>query len=653
MQTPEQILKQYWGYDAFRPLQREIIQSVLDKHDTLALLPTGGGKSLCYQVPALCSDGFCLVVSPLIALMQDQVARLKALGIPAACIYSGMNYADVKRTLENALHDGYKLLYVSPERLQTRLFREYMTEFDVNLIAVDEAHCISQWGHDFRPSYLQIASIRATYPSTPVLALTASATTDVQEDIALQMQMRKPVLFRQSFSRRNIFYDVRYTENKSGDTLKEFQEPNSQYLIPKTIPIPNAQPLIPTSSIIYCRSRKQTETVATHLEQSGIAAVAYHAGLPRQKREETQELWMKNKAQVMVATTAFGMGIDKADVRTVLHYDAPEHLEAWYQEAGRAGRDGAKAHALTLYNSTDTKRLREAVDLQYPPEAYLRQVYQGVVEYLQIPIGAEPDHYYPFDIFDFCGKFNLKSREAIPALKLLEQEELWSLSEAVYSPATIHFTVDRHALDGLERAHPNLYYVAVGLLRMYNTIFHFPTPVRELAIAKQLRMQRDEVIGSIELLHRMDILAYNRPGEGPQLFFHHYRVDSRHLIIDLNRIAVLRRRAEVRTEAMIAFLQNTTECRERIFLTYFGEEPEQDCGHCDVCRKKQAIPATHKDLRRSITEVVGKRELTIQQLIAGYPPEMIGQALALIREMVDEGILKLENGVLLNPGPVK
>jgi len=648
LQTPEQILKQYWGYDAFRPLQREIIQSVLDGHDTLALLPTGGGKSLCYQVPALANGGLGLVISPLIALMQDQVARLKALDIPAACIYSGMNYADVKRTLDNTLHGGYKLLYVSPERLQTRLFREYMGEFDVSLVAVDEAHCISQWGHDFRPSYLQIADIRAIFPSAPVLALTASATGDVQEDIAIQMKMRRPVLFRQSFSRRNIYYDVRYTENKSGDTLNAVAGRSES----NNISLPNTQFPISTAltsaqcSIIYCRSRKQTETVATHLEQAGIAAVAYHAGLPRQKREETQEMWMKDKAHVMVATTAFGMGIDKPHVRAVLHYDAPEHLEAWYQEAGRAGRDGGKAHALTLYNSTDIKRLREAVDLQYPPEAYLRQVYQSVAEYLQIPIGAEPDHYYPFDIFDFCSKFDLKSREAIPALKLLEQEELWSLSEAVYNPATIQFTVDRHALDGLERAHPNLYYVAVGLLRMYNTIFHFPTPVRELAIAKQLRMLRDDVIHSIELLHRMGILLYNRPGEGPQLFFHHYRVDSRHLIIDLNRIAILRRRAEVRTDAMIAFLQNTTECRERLFLAYFGEEPEQDCGHCDVCRRKQAKPATHKDLRRSVIEVVSERELTIQQLIAGYPAEMIGPALAVVRAMVDEGALKLNNGVL-------
>ena len=601
----------------------------MDNRDTLALLPTGGGKSLCYQVPALLKEGFCLVISPLIALMQDQVARLKEVGVSAECIHSGMHYNDVKRTLDNAMHSGYKLLYISPERLQTDLFRDYMTEFDVSMIAVDEAHCISQWGHDFRPSYLEIASAREVFPSIPMLALTATATEAVQDDITTQLQFREPVVFRQSFARDNIFYNIHYSENKNADTLKNIKIPNSK---------------IYGCSIVYCRSRKQTEAACKYLGQSGVAAVAYHAGMAKDKREDAQEVWMKDKATVIVATTAFGMGIDKPDVRMVLHYDVPEHLEAWYQEAGRAGRDGAPAAALTLYNSADIKRLYESIALQYPPEAYLRQVYQAVVEYLQIPIGVQPDQYYPFDIFDFCSKFSLQANPALHALKLLEQEDLWTLSEAVYSPATVQFITDRHTLDQLEQAHPNLHYVTVGMLRMYNTIFNFPTSVRESTIAKQIKMKQEDVVQALERLDKMEILEYNKPGDGPQLFFHHYRVDSRHLIIDLNRIHILRKRHEARTEAMISFLENNSICRERVFLSYFGEQPHNDCGHCDICQNKQDKVIDTKDFKKELLEAILQQgNLPLQQLVAPYSAKMKEQALEFIREMIDEEVLTIED----------
>ncbi len=626
MQTPEEILKQYWGFDAFRPLQSEIIGSVLEGKDTLALLPTGGGKSLCYQVPALAKEGLCLVISPLIALMQDQVNRLKEQDVPATCIHSGMQFNEVKRTLDNAMNGTYKLLYVSPERLQTRLFGEYMTEFDVNLIAVDEAHCISQWGHDFRPSYLKIASLRDVFPKTPILALTATATTDVQADIVKQLQLREPVLFKQSFARDNIFYDVRYSENKNADTVNNVNQ---------------------RCSIIYCRSRKQTESVGKYLAQTGVNTAVYHAGMSKEKRENAQELWMSDQVPVMVATTAFGMGIDKPGVRMVLHYDAPEHPEAYYQEAGRAGRDGKASLALMVYNSADIKRLIESVALQYPPEAYLRKVYQAVVEYLQIPMGTEPDQYYPFDLADFCKKFSLQANEAIHALKLLEQEDLWTLSESVYHPATIEFTADRYALDGLARAHPDLHYVTVGLLRMYNTIFHFPTQVRESAVARQLKMNKDELLAKLERLDNMELLKYNRPGEGPQLFFHHYRVDSRHLIIDLNRIDILRKRHQARTDAMISFLENNKECRERFLLTYFGEKPSKDCGHCDVCRDKNFVAKGDKEMRKELLQAIQERKnISIQDLAAPYPAVAKKQVLGLVRALVDNGEVVIENSFL-------
>jgi len=401
-------------------------------------------------------------------------------------------------------------------------------------------------------------------------------------------------------------------------------------------------------SIIYCRSRKQTEAIGRYLLQSGVPAAIYHAGMAKEKREDAQEQWMDNKVPVIVATTAFGMGIDKPDVRMVLHYDAPEHLEAYYQEAGRSGRDGKDAFALALYNSTDIKRLQESIALQYPPEVYLRQVYQAVAEYLQIPISAEPDQYYPFDIFDFCRKFSLQANQAIHALKLLEQEGLWTLSEAVYSPATIQFTADRHTLDDLGKVNPDLGYVTNGLLRMYNTIFHFPTPVRESAIAKQLKITQEELIPILERLDKMEILDYNKPGEGPQMFFHHYRVDSRYLIINMERIGILRKRDEVRTAAMVAFLENKSECRERILLSYFGEKPVKDCGHCDVCRDKRGVKIDSRELRAEMLQRIQEaKNIMIKELIAGYPTINKELVLDMLREMIDEGLLLLnENGVI-------
>lgn len=625
MPTPEDILKQYWGYNSFRPLQKEIINSVISGNDTLALLPTGGGKSVCYQVPALMSEGTCLVISPLIALMQDQVGRLQQLGIPAVSLHSGMYYKEVKEVLGNAIHGEYKLLYVSPERLQTTLFQDFMYELDLNLIAVDEAHCVSQWGHDFRPDYLKIAELRTIFTKTPVLALTASATKDIQQDVAAQLKLKTPAVYKQSFARDNIYYEVRYSENKNRDVEEEIKD----------------------CSIIYCRSRKLTEATGRHLQQRGIDTAVYHAGMDRPQRDKNQALWMEDKASVMVATTAFGMGIDKPDVRTVLHYDSPEHLEAWYQEAGRAGRDGKQSYALTLYNSTDIKRLQESTELQFPPEAYLRHVYQSVSEYLGIPVGGEPHRYYSFDVADFCHKFSLQLTPVIYALKLLEREGLWTMTEAVHLPSTVQFVVSRHVLDDMATSHPKMQYIAVGLLRMYNTIFHFPTHVREFAVARQLRLDYDEVVHMLTQLHRMGIVEYNKAGDGPQLFFHHRRADSQHLIIDINRIHILRKRHEVRTEKMIGFLGNKSVCRERYVLQYFGEDTSNDCGHCDICTNNanKAQPATLLKAQLFVRLMEGNS--TIAQLTDGYLPADKEQAIALLRNMIDEGVVVLTDGGLL------
>lgn len=628
LQSPQSILKKYWGYPAFRPLQEEIITSILEGKDTVALLPTGGGKSICYQVPAIAREGFAIVVSPLVALMQDQVSRLKKQGVLAAAIHGGMSFSEVKQTLDSFLYGPYNMLFVAPERLQTNLFKEYLPDFNVNLIAVDEAHCISQWGHDFRPNYLKIAELREYFPNVPVLALTASATPEVQQDILVQLKMKQPAVFRQSFERENIFYEIRYSENKIGDTLNTLKNNNA-------------------CAIIYCRSRKQTETLSKTLQQNNLSALAYHAGMSKDKRDAAQHAWMNNEAQIMVATTAFGMGIDKPDVRLVLHYDTPEHLEAWYQEAGRAGRDGKPANTLTLYNYTDIKRLGESTALQFPPEKYLRQVYQSVAEYLQIATGMEPDQYYPFDLADFAAKFKLKALEANYALKLLEQDGLWTLTEAVRNPATIQFTATRQEIDHIYQHYKEPGYVAINLLRQYNGILQFPVAVRIGAVAKQLKMPQAAVERAIVQLHQMGILKYNQPKEGPQMFFHHYRVDSRHLIINNQRIQKLREQHEARTKAMIAFLEEKNICRDRILLRYFGEQPHKDCGHCDVCRNKQFKNTADINLHENVLQLIRQeKNLDIIQLKSFFDEALYEPLLTVLRELADRKLITVANNII-------
>ncbi len=623
MQPINRILQQYWGYPAFRPLQEEIIAAVLEGQDTLALLPTGGGKSLCYQVPALAREGCTLVISPLIALMQDQVQRLEKLGIPAAYIHAGISYQEVKQLLAATQQGRYKLFYVSPERLQSRLFQDYLPELDLNLVAVDEAHCISQWGHDFRPDYLKIGMVRDMLPDIPVLALTASATQLVQEDIVLQLKLQQPAVFRQSFLRTNLHYSIRYTENKPVDTITALRS-------------------YPDSLLVYCRSRKQTELLSHQLNQGGVPALAYHAGMDKDRRAAAQDVWMEDRTRTMVATTAFGMGIDKPDVRLVLHYDAPEHLEAWYQEAGRAGRDGQPSFAITFYNATDIRRLEESTALQFPPESYLRQVYQSVCEYLQIPAGAQPDRYFAFDLTDFCRKFRFQAVPASHALRLLGREGLWTLSDSVFHPARVRISVDRHTLDSLYGHHPDIAYFCTGLLRLYDNIFSFPVTVREAVIARHLRISVEQVQQMLQRLHAMEVLEYEPAKDGPQLLFHHFRVPAEHLHIDMAQIARLRRQHEIRTQEMIRFLQNDTECRNRLLLRYFGEKTETNCGICDVCDGKARKPVALLALRKELLKILATQpDITLQQLPSQFPDRVKDELLFLIRQLADEGLVSL------------
>lgn len=622
MGSAENILKQYWGYDSFRPLQKDIIDDVVSGKDVVALLPTGGGKSVIYQVAAIMQEGICLVISPLIALMQDQIKHLKEIGISAACIHSGMHYMDVKRTLENTVHGGYKLLYISPERLQSEQFLDHLGSFNINLIAVDEAHCISQWGYDFRPDYLNVVSIREQVDA-PVLALTATATTAVRNDIAYKLRMKEPVLYVQSFERKNIEYDVQYSENKNGDVLTSLQS-------------------VRTSSIIYCHSRKQTEVLVKYLSQHNVDAVSYHAGMAKDKRTEAQESWTTNKTRIIVATTAFGMGINKPDVELVVHYDTPFHIEGYYQEAGRAGRNDQSAKSIVLYNNSDIKRLESSIGLQYPGEDHLRLVYQSVVEYLQVPIGVEPDTYYPFDIADFCSKFKLDAMKTSGAMKLLEQEGLWTLTEAVFKPNTVYIPISKSELEDALNTYPQYAYFITNLLRLYGSLFQYPTTIRLSTIANKVNLKTDEVGKLFIQLHQLGILEYHKPIDGPQLYFHHYRVDSKQLILDMNRINTLKKRHTERIDAMLGYLSNTTACRTNILLSYFDEHKTIDCGHCDVCLNKIGktnTPSLNSRLLALLTEAEQPIAAIVNQLSA-YDKDAVVNA---IRELVDSKQLKIKD----------
>ncbi|MBS1783587.1 MAG: RecQ family ATP-dependent DNA helicase [Bacteroidetes bacterium] len=618
MSVLHQLLKEYWGYDSFRPFQQEIIEAVVSGNDVLALLPTGGGKSLCYQLPALALDGCCLVISPLIALMQDQIQRLNTLQISAVHIHSGMTAEAVSHVLDQAADGAFKLLYVSPERLQTRTFLSALEDLKISFIAVDEAHCISQWGYDFRPDYLKIAFLRNIHPHIPILALTATATLEVQLDIQQHLRLNRARVYKQSFKRENIFYATFYCESKPSEVVRLLKKNKG-------------------SSIVYCRSRKQTEALAKHLQSFELSAACYHAGMIKERREDIQDKWMNNIVDTVVATIAFGMGIDKADVRTVIHYDAPESIEAYYQEAGRAGRDQKPSEAFVLYNSDDLKRLKESGHERFPTEIFLRLVYQSICEHFQIPTGSNPNKYFDFDLTTFCTHFKLPVVATHHALRLLEQDELWTISDAVFHPATIYFTVDREVLFELEKTHHHLHWVAIHLLRLYGTLFYYPTPIRLSTIAQHLKLKISDLEHCLFQLHQMHILEYIQPKDCAQIHFHHTRADSRYLIIDLNRINRLRTKHNERVLAMVHLLEEPENCREKMVLQYFGEAVHTDCQHCDNCRKKNTTIPTITEAENRIKQLLAIPQ-TIFTLTEDIPLEEAEQRMQILRSWLDRGI---------------
>ena len=593
------ILKQYWGFDSFRPLQEDIINSVLNGNDTLALMPTGGGKSLCYQVPAMVKDGTCLVISPLIALMKDQVENLRKKNITAFAIYSGMSRKEVINTLKVVTESNCKFFYVSPERLETALFKEYLPGMLVNLIAVDEAHCISQWGYDFRPPYLRIAALRKELPGIPVLALTASATPDVQNDICEKLEFNKQTIFRQSFERANLSYSVFKVDSKINKIIEIIRK-------------------VPGSGIVYCKSRKRCKEISELLHLQNISCDYYHAGLKQEERNQKQEAWINNKIRVIICTNAFGMGIDKPDVRFVVHADPPDCLENYYQEAGRAGRDGKTSYAVLLYDERDLTEAEKMTAIRFPSLQEIREVYQAVANYLQIPAGSGEGLYYDFDIADFLKKFKLDSHTTLYSLKALEQENRLAFNEQVFRPGTVQFTVKKDYLYQYEKDNPGLEPVIKALLRAYEGIFDHPSFISELLIAQLTREDAEKVKSQLKELDAAGIIEYIPRLDSPQLFFPVNRIKTEELNIDMTAYKQRKEKFQRRAKQMTVYTTEEMSCRSRIIGAYFGDHTLKPCGICDNCLRQKALTLTKEEfenIHSSIIDITSKHAVQIKNLL--------------------------------------
>lgn len=627
METPIFILKRYWHHDHFRPLQEDIVQSVLDGHDTLALLPTGGGKSVCFQVPALLLEGVCIVITPLIALMKDQVEQLKKRGILAVAIHSGMTRKEIDVTLSNAMFGAIKFLYVSPERIQTEIFLERFKRMKVGLIAVDEAHCISQWGYDFRPPYLQIAQLREYAPEVPIIALTATATVAVRDDIMDRLAFRNGKMFQKSFARDNLSFVVRKTENKDRKLIEILQK-------------------VRGTAIIYVRSRKSTEEYAKWLTKRNISSTYYHAGLSFEERTKRQEEWIKNKTRVMVATNAFGMGIDKPDVRLVVHLDLPENLEAYYQEAGRGGRDGLRSYAVILYQDADVTNLQSKTEQSQPSVEVLSRVYQALANYYQLALGSAEGESFDFDVQDFADRFQFTPIEVYNALKKLEEEGLVQFNESFYSPSTLHFLLDHHALYEFQVANARYDAFIKMLLRLHGgELFSSFVKISEQSLARAMNLSYEETVGNLSHLHQLKVAVYSPVKDKPQITFVMARQDAQHLPVDRKRLAERKALLQDKVKAMINFATTMHRCRMQLVQDYFNESTFKECGICDVCiekRKKENVDAYARS-REDVLRIVGANSLTMEALEDLLMPKDRELFVDVIRDLVDEGVLEYDD----------
>lgn len=614
--SPKQVLKKYWGYEEFRPLQEEIVQSVLQGNDTLALLPTGGGKSICFQVPALLLDGICIVISPLIALMKDQVFNLKNKGVKAEAIYTGLHAHQIQTIISNCIFGDIKFLYISPERLATSSFREAIKQMQVNLIAVDEAHCISQWGYDFRPPYLQIAEIRELLPKIPILALTATATPKVVKDITEKLHFKTAKIFTKSFVRKNLSYVVRQTFDKNNQLIHILKS-------------------VPGTSVVYVNSRKATKQIALLLKQNGFNADFYHAGLSTTERSSKQENWIEGKTRIIVCTNAFGMGIDKPDVRTVIHLETPQSLEAYFQEAGRAGRDEKKAYCVLLINETDKKLLKDIIE-HFPLPENLRKTYDSLCNYLKIPLYHKPSNALDFSISAFAAESKIPIRDTLTQLKLLEQMEIISITETSMPFSTVKCLVSKDALMKLYKANPSLEPLTKMILRTSEGVFEDFTVLHEKEILKRLNISAETLSKNMNILQHLQIFSYRPIKEEPQITLLHERTDAKHLPLDLDLLKLRKAQIVERANAMLHYISSIHFCRSNILVSYFGEKYGEKCGICDVCiaEKKSGLNSLQFEELMKQLETLLKQAKTIQQLTVATmrKPEEIISALQLLAD---------------------
>ena len=626
MSTPLNILEKYWGHAQFRPLQAAIIDAVVAQKDVLALLPTGGGKSICFQVPALMQDGMCLVISPLIALMQDQVNNLQEKGIEAAVIHSGMPFSAVKETLQACTSGAYKFLYLSPERIESNLFKEYLPALDISLIAVDEAHCIAQWGYDFRPPYLRIAALRTELPSVPVIALTASATKEVESDIIEKLAFKDYSIFRQPYKRPALSYSYFEVESK----------------INKTLDIINN---VKGGGIVYCNTRKQTKDIAELLQLQKINADYYHAGVSADERQQKQKKWMIGETRIMVCTSAFGMGIDKDDVRTVIHYDMPDCLENYYQEAGRAGRDGKKAYAVLLATKADIIKARNLHETRFPAIEVIKNIYQSIANYLQLPVGIGEGGYFNFNLLEFCNNFKLDLILVTQTLKVLEQEGHIQFSENIFLPSQVCFTCSKEGLENFEQAYPAFEPLIKALLRSYQGIFDNRISIFEKRMAGICKQSIDEIQKQLQQLAAMGMIEYLPQKETPQIHFLLNRAPAAFLHIDKDQYLKRKEAFTTRINTLIRFATNPGCCRSVFIGNYFGDIDKDNCGICDYCLsiKKNKIDAnTFTNIEKQLFVLLSKTPTPMGSIFVALAKED--------KEAVWEVIhfLEAENRLIMN-----
>ena len=623
------VLKKYWGYDSFRPLQAEIIDSLLQGCDTLALLPTGGGKSVCYQVPAMMLEGLCLVVSPLISLMKDQVQQLHDRGIRAACLVSGLSGIEQEIIYNNCIHGKIKLLYVSPERLRQQVFIEHLRQMRVSFIAVDEAHCISQWGYDFRPSYLEIAKLRTYHPSIPILALTATATTHVADDIERQLMFSHTSRrFLSSFKRQNLAYMVFREDDKLGRLLRIARN-------------------VGGSGIVYVRNRRRTREIADHLTSNGIQATYYHAGLEHKERDLAQRRWMQGEVSTIVATNAFGMGIDKPDVRYVVHLDIPSSIEAYFQEAGRVGRDGKRAYAVLLYNDGDLDTLQRNFDSSHPTAKQISNIYRAICNYYQLPIGSGTDCQFDFDLEAICSTYRFNVIEFYNATRLLEREGLLALPEPDQSQSRLYIPLNREEVYRFQVNQPRYSDLMALLLRMYGGLFTDFVPISEQALARRLYLDPQQIKNMLLHMDALGAIAYRPKHTKPQIIFTSPRIDANHLYLSESNYAQLKQQSLDRLDAIRHYVLANDECRSVMLLDYFGETDSTPCGICDHCihtktTHQQPSTNTETTLRLRLLQLLEEKPLRADEII-----EQVGnideeQVRQMLHQLVDQQIVTID-----------